>query len=133
MKDKTHLLFYDGECGLCDQMAQFVLDHDKHNRFLFAPLQGETAKEHLPPGYRTLDSLSLIQDYGSPGERFYRESKGGLRIFWLLGGWWKLIGWLSFLPSFTFDWLYRLIARNRNRVLPECPLPDPKRKGRFLP
>lgn len=133
MKPKNHLLFYDGECGICDRMAQFVLNNDKHNRFLFAPLQGETAKRVLPPGYRTLDSLCLIENYGSPGEIFMREGKGGMRIFWLLGGWWKLLGWISFLPSVLYDWAYRYLARNRDRTAPVCKLPDPRRLGRFLP
>ena len=43
------ILFYDGHCGLCHSAVKFVLKHDRRALFRFAPLQGELAKQHLPP------------------------------------------------------------------------------------
>lgn len=42
-----HLVFYDGECGLCDRVVQTLLKVDTHERFVFAPLQGKTAEKLL--------------------------------------------------------------------------------------
>lgn len=136
-KQGIHLVFYDGECGFCDQSVQLLLKLDKHQLFLFAPLQGETAAQHLshlPPEFRDVDSLILIEDFKSTQSKIYLQAKAVLRICWLLGGGWMLIGWLSFLPAVLFNWAYRLVARNRHRLFPQsCTIPSPDQKDRFLP
>src|ERR1044071_1912288 len=37
-------LYYDGECGLCDQFVQFVLRHDHRGYFQFATLQSAAGR-----------------------------------------------------------------------------------------
>lgn len=132
-----HLLFYDGDCGLCDHVVQFVLRVDKHKRFVFAPLQGEVAKELLkdiPKEVKHADSLILIEDYQTSDSRMWIYGKGAFRIAWLLGGSWALFGWICFLPSILYDWGYRLIARYRHELFSKstCQIPDLKKKTRFL-
>src|SRR5512132_2407844 len=39
-----HLVLYDGVCGLCNRLPQFLLEHDRRAAFDFAPLQSSTAK-----------------------------------------------------------------------------------------
>ncbi len=133
-----HLIFYDGQCGLCDYAVQFVLKRDTTHQFAFAPLQGKTASimlQDLPEHLKGADSLILIEDYASANPHFYILGKGALRICWLLGGGWVLLGWLSWLPSFCYDWAYRLVARNRHSFFDNdrCVIPDPTQKNRFLP
>ena len=133
-----HLVFYDGSCGLCDHTVQFLLKADKQRKFLFAPLQGETAKtilRNLPPDQKKEDSLILVENFNQPDQQIYLLGKGALRISWLLGGPWRLFGWMSFLPSFLFDALYRILARNRHRFFGSevCVVPDASNRDRFLP
>ncbi len=133
-----HLVFYDGSCGLCDRIVQFLLKEDRQKLFVFAPLQGETASiflKNLPPEMRFTDSLILIEHYKSPYPRVSILGKGALRIAWLLGWPWLCIGWLSFLPGWMFDWAYRLVAKNRHRFFPqtECIIPNAEQRDRFLP
>ena len=132
---KKHLVFYDGQCGLCDHVVQFLIKHDKDRIFVFAPLQGSTAKVVLkdhPSFLEQMDTLVLIENYGTDQQQIYVLGKGTFRILWLLGGFWKVIGWLSFLPSQIYDWGYRLVARNRGYFFRDksCIVPD---KDRFLP
>lgn len=132
MKAK-HLLFYDGNCGLCDHAVQFVMQRDKRGLFAFAPLQGETAKTYfkrLPDE----DSLILIEDFRSPNPKKFLFGKGAFRILWLLGGSWSLLGVMNFLPASLYDWGYRLVAKNRHRIFPKdsCKLPASQDKNRFL-
>jgi predicted DCC family thiol-disulfide oxidoreductase YuxK len=133
-----HLVFYDGECGLCDHFVQTLLRLDHNRQFVFAPLQGDTARvklKDLPEKWRGVDSLVFIENYKEPQARLYVMSRAVWRICWLLGGAWTLIGWLGFLPGWLFDWGYRLVARNRHRWFSqrECVLPDPAQRERFLP
>lgn len=133
-----NLVFYDGQCGLCDQVVQFLLRVDTQGKFIFAPLQGSTAAvilKDMPAEYKSADSVVLVENYQSSDQKFYVLGKAAFRILWILGGAWSLPGWISFLPSFLYDWGYCIVARNRHYFFPQdkCVLPDPKLKDRFLP
>lgn len=132
----TNIVFYDGQCGLCDYVVQWLLEADKKQQFLFAPLQGMTAQRllsRLPPEAKEADSLIFIENAESSNPQYYLYGKAALRICWHLGGFWALLGWISFLPSVLYDWAYRLVARNRHKIFPEaCTLPTQEQKHRFL-
>ncbi len=133
MKKGIHLIFYDGECGLCNHLVEFLLKIDKKELFVFAPLQGETAAEllkDLPQKFKDLDTLILVKNYKSAQKQFYVQGEAVLMIAWELGGWWRLLGWMHYLPSGLFDWIYRLVARNRARFFARCEI---KQDERFLP
>lgn len=134
----NHLVFYDGNCGLCDQVVQTLLKVDKQEIFVFAPLQGLTADQfisHLDPEQKNVDSIILVENFRSQQPQVFVMSKAVFRICWLLGGPWILLGWLSFLPAFFFDWAYRLVARYRYHLFPQisCMIPQSDQKERFLP
>ncbi len=110
------VIFFDGECPLCNRAVRFLASRDKKEKFAYAPLQGETAKKTFgqPPA---LDTLVLVE-----GNRPLYYGKGALRICWYLGGAWRLLGALSFLPTLLADGIYRLIAKNRHlfgKTVPE--------------
>ncbi len=118
-----YLIFFDDICPLCNKAVRFILKRDKKKCFYFAPLGGDTAKER---GVTQTKCLVLIHD-----EKRVKEGRAALRIFWLLGGAYTLIGWLSYLPPAPFDFVYRFIARSRYKVCKtsvELPF-----EGRLLP
>lgn len=132
-----HIVFYDGNCGLCDRVVRFVLKEDKKHHFVFAPLQGETASRYLrslPPELRFTDSLILIENFRT-APRVSILAKAALRIAWLLGWPWMTIGMLSIFPGWMFDWIYRLIAAKRHHFFPkdQCFVPPKNKNERFLP
>lgn len=132
-----HLVFYDGECNLCDRAVQFILERDRRGLFVFAPLKGQTAEktlQKLPQQMKDGESIILIEAYQSPGEKIYSLGKAALRICWLLGGVWAIPGILFWLPSVFYDWAYRHISINRHRLFTSrCILKTPETKNRFLP
>lgn len=119
-----HLIFFDGNCPLCHRAVRFVLHEDKNKIFGFAPLQGKTALRELTPELRkgNGDTMVLLQNYGADIETTLIRGKAAFRILWLLGGGWALLGSLSFLPSFLFDLVYRLIAKYRYKIFSPKPL-----------
>lgn len=133
-----HLLFYDGKCGMCDHLVQHVLKADRRGLFLFAPLDGKTADKvlkEIPNEIKQADSLILIENFQQRDSSLWMYGRGALKVAWLLGGWWVLLGWISFLPPFLYDWGYRLIAKNRRKLFSKnsCCLPKSFEKERFLP
>jgi len=138
MMDK-HLIFYDGTCGMCHGVVQFLLKQDKNKIFAFAPLQGETAA-HLLNDWRICfpdaDSLVLVENYrDNDNKKILLFGNGALRICWLLGGLWKIPGIISFFPTFFYDWGYRWIARHRFQWFEKqtCLIPKMEDLKRFLP
>ena len=132
-----HLIFYDGECGFCDQVVQFILKIDKDKIFMFAPLQGKTAQENLKnlsAEFKTGESVILIENYNSDHSKTYILGKAAFRTLWLIGGAWWFVGWINFLPSFLYDWGYKLVAKNRKRIFSNesCVIPTLEEKKRFF-
>ncbi len=128
------IVFYDGDCGLCDAAVQFLLKIDRNRILHFAPLQGSTAKEHLAElrqAVPDLDSL-VLSDHGT----LQVKATAVLRTLWLIGGLWAFLGWMYVLPAAPLNWAYDCIARNRHRFFtkdPFCQIPDAETRKRFLP
>lgn len=136
-KKHKHIIFYDGECGFCDQTVQLILKVDNNKKFVFASLQGETASKFLknwPSDLKDVDSIILVEDFEETSHKVYILSRAVFKICWLLGGPWTMLGLCYFLPACLFDWVYRLVARFRRRILPQrCFIPIGDQKKRFLP
>lgn len=133
-----HLVFFDGKCGFCDHVVQFIIKKDTKEQFVFAPLQGETAAmklKDLPESAKNEDTLILIENFQTPHPEISILGRGALRICWLLGGALSILGVLSWLPSWCVDWAYRIVAKNRHRFIKndQCELPTAQERQRFLP
>ncbi len=106
-----NIVFFDGYCAMCHWAVKWIAKQDTRGQFYFAPLQGITAKNELK-GITLPDSLVFFEN-----GKVYFYSKACFKIAWLLGGMWKIIGWLGFLPSWALyptDLIYRLVAKSRS-------------------
>ena len=129
---ESMIVYFDGFCGFCNRTVDFLLKRDTAATLRFAPLQGETARDHLPEQDRTsLDSLVV-----SRGEKSWRRSAAVVRTLWQLPAPWPIMGWLLWLiPLPLRDLGYRLFAKVRYRLfgkLESCGLPQPGEAERFL-
>src|SRR5262245_6196144 len=87
------ILFYDGVCGLCNRIVQFVLRHDPAGRFRFAPLQSDLARRTLERHHRDardLDTVSVLLDAGKGRERLLQKSDAVVAVLDELGGRWRV-------------------------------------------
>ncbi len=136
--ESNPIVLYDGVCGLCNRLTQFILKRDKHDRFRFASLQSEFAEDILKrhgADYEDLDTVYVVLDHGKPSERLLARSDAILQIAAELGGIWKLGEAGRVLPTAIRDGIYKLVARNRYRVFGKyesCMLPEPKHRAKFL-
>lgn len=135
MKKIIHqpLLFFDGVCNLCNSSVQFIIQRDKQEKFKFASIQSDAAKEILLQFSKNnshLDSLFLIHN-----DRIYEKSSAILRIVKILGGLYKLGMVLWIIPKPVRDWMYDYIAKNRfiwYGKKESCMLPTAEFKSRFI-
>ncbi len=131
----TQTVFYDGYCALCHGLVLFILRHDHAGKFTFAPLQGETFKQHVPPTAHEPfpDSVVLLNQDGS----FSLRSSAIVKILTHLGGVWRPLGWLLWIiPRPVRDVGYDLVARFRRKIFGSktelCPIVPQELRGRFL-
>jgi predicted DCC family thiol-disulfide oxidoreductase YuxK len=128
------IVLYDGVCGMCNRLVQFLVRRDRRGRLRFAALQGETGQALLRThGLRTddFDTAVLVE-----GGRAYTRSRAILRTLRGLGGAWALLGPLDMIPAPLLDFFYDRVANNRYRVFGRsdaCMLPPPEMRARFLP
>lgn len=132
--ERSHaLILFDGVCNLCNGAVNFIIDRDPEGYFQFAPLQSETAREHLdgtPVFSDNLDTIVLIEN-GTP----YVRSTAALRIARHLTGGWPLLALFLAVPRPLRDAVYNGIAQNRYDWFgrrDQCRMPTPDLKARFL-
>ena len=128
------ILFFDGECNLCNRLVQFVLKHDKGKIFFFAPLQSGAGKEAVAKAFSAgaASTDSFILYYNG---KYFSRSSAALYVFRLLGGLWSLLFVGMVAPRFLRDGIYNIISRKRYKWFGKrdtCMVPTPDVMGRFL-
>ena len=127
-----NLIIFDGTCNFCDAYINFVIDHDRTNKFQFASSQTDVAKNILS-NLNVDPSKSIVL---LSGEKYFFKSDAVLEISRQLS---SNISWLYvfrfIFPSFLRNFLYDIIAKNRYLLmgkLNECKLPTPELRAKFL-
>jgi len=127
------IIFFDNVCGMCNTFVTMILRADKTGKFLFAPLQGTTAKEMLPPqGDDPREWSMLYLDEAG----LHDQSDASLEVYRRLGGLWSVLSLARFIPRALRTPVYRVIARNRYQWFGKqdaCRIPTPEERSRFLP
>lgn len=109
-------VLYDSDCSLCNSQVRFIRKRDRKNQFRFVPLQSGEGKEMLRDAGLPDNELDTVV-YSKSGQNYLRSS-ALLGILSDLGGGWRLLGSLVIVPTVIRDFFYRLVARNRHRLVP---------------
>jgi predicted DCC family thiol-disulfide oxidoreductase YuxK len=78
-----HLILYDGVCGLCNRLLQFLLVHDDRAVFKFASLQSPTGQamvERCGGNLHDLKSFYLLANYRTPDARVLTRGAAALFV-----------------------------------------------------
>lgn len=131
ISNKT-ILFFDGNCGLCNRSVKFVLRKEKNNSLFFSPLQSEFAKKILKEKNVTenLDTMVLLEN-----GKIYLRSSAALRLTKYMKGLWPLLMIFIPVPSFIRNAVYNYVAKNRITwfgMADYCDMMTPELKKRFL-
>ena len=115
----THLLLYDGVCGLCNRLIRFILARDPLGVFEFAPLQSRVGRELVTKFGGDPDFLTtfyVIANYRDETARLLSKARAGLFVLQVLGPPWSWAAVLRVLPDKLLDLGYDLVARSRYRL-----------------
>jgi len=136
--ESNPIVLYDGVCGLCNGLNQFLLKRDRQDRLRFASLQSNFSSVVLKrhgANSADLDTVYVVLDHDQPGERLLARSDAILYLVGQLGGIWRLGKVGRFMPRLLRDAMYNLVASNRYRLFGKhesCMMPDPKHRDKFL-
>lgn len=128
------VIYFDGECNLCNRFVQYVIRHDSEGLFRFASLQSDYAKSRgfeIPKISDGSLETMLVEWDG----RVYPYSEGVLRVFKHLRGFNKLAVVFWIIPRALRDALYRWVARHRYFIFGKaesCMVPTVEMERRFL-
>jgi predicted DCC family thiol-disulfide oxidoreductase YuxK len=118
MLSKQAILFYDGDCALCNRVVTFILTHEKDSKILFSALDTAAANEFLSkhPSYKREEDTVYFFD----GNQLYSKSTAVLKLLPFLNGYVFVLclGWL--FPKWLRDKIYDEIAKRRKRIFKEC-------------
>ena len=132
MDENKPILFFDGDCNLCNSFIDLLIRIDGQHRVYIASLQGETAQKLLPQDIRTNLKSLVFLDQG----QLHEKSSGVFRLALLIKG--PLLFLVPFwvFPRFFTNWIYDLVALSRYSLFgrrPSCRLPTEEEKQYFLP
>ena len=128
------LILFDGVCNLCNSSVQYVIKHDKKNKFLFAAMQSQVGQEiirELKFDAGKIDSILLYST--EKGLRI--KSTAALHIARHLNFPVNLWSVFLIIPVFIRNWVYDYIAKNRYKWFGKkdaCMIPTPELKAKFL-
>jgi predicted DCC family thiol-disulfide oxidoreductase YuxK len=136
------VLFFDGECGLCQRIVRVLLRLDPGARLRYAALQSPVAQAYLRHHglpVADFDSLIFVPDWSRRDRPEYLvRTAGAVAALRSTGGAGAraVAGLLARLPERVRDGGYTCVARVRHRVFGpwrERPLRRPEWAARFLP
>jgi predicted DCC family thiol-disulfide oxidoreductase YuxK len=134
----AHLVLYDGVCGLCNRLLQFLLRHDHRRVFSYAALQshvGQSMVARSGGNPADLTSFYVVADYQTASPRVLTRSDAALFVAAELEWPWKAARWMRVVPKGIRDRAYDIVARTRYRLFgryDRCPIPNPEFRSRFV-
>ena len=127
------IIFYDGNCPMCNGWVKRIIRWDKRKRFRFSALESDLAKRTLTsliPDYIKEDTI-VVYDEG----QVYVRSDAAIRISEILGFPYSLGRVGQVVPKGWRDAVYRWIAQRRYRYgrrYDSCPVPPVEWRDRFI-
>lgn len=130
--ENKHIVFFDGDCGVCNFWVQWILERDKKDQFMFASLQSDFGQKFLSE--RGLNTKVFNTMYlWKHGQYYLEKSKAVLKIANLLGGIYRFSVLGKIIPSFLSDKMYDIISKNRMKLANQkCYLPTPHQRAKFI-
>lgn len=132
-ENKHAVILFDGVCNFCNSRINFIIRHDKHDYFRFAPLQSEVAKKILKENNlpeNAMESFVLVEN-----KKAFQKTSAALRIAKHLNGLWPVFYGFLIVPPFLRDIVYNIIAKNRYKWWGKkemCMVPTEEVRKKFL-
>ena len=126
------VVFFDGECGLCNRFVKFVIRHNSQKNLRYCWLQSDNAQKILRKNKVVVDMSSIIF---MDKNKVYFESEAFLRIMSKLDCPPRLLKVFRVFPRFIADIVYRCIAHRRYKIFGKsttCEMPKDEHRNLYI-
>jgi len=125
------IVFYDGDCGLCNRSVAFILKHEKEQVIRFAAIQSNFTSELFNKNNWEMPDLSTV--YFFENGKLNKKSTAALKIARYLKAPRSWMVLFFIVPRPIRDGVYNFIAKRRKQISKGfCVMPKPGDKERFL-
>lgn len=134
LSNEKFLVLFDGVCNLCNASVQYIIKHDKKDKFRFTAIQSEIGQQIIQTNRIDTFKMDSIILY-SEKKGIYYKSTAALKIAMLLGFPINVLGIFLIIPPFLRNWVYDFIAKNRYKWYGKrksCMVPTPEFKKKFI-
>ena len=109
----NNVVFFDGECLVCNRFAIFILKRNKQAKIKLAPINGITYLSlNLSNEIKQLDSILFYKD-----NKIMMKVEAVAMILKNIGGIYFLFGiLLNLIPRFMSNFIYELFAKYRTKI-----------------
>jgi len=128
------LILFDGVCNLCSTSVQYVIKHDKNNKYVFAALQSDIGKELMVKHHIDSNKTDSILLYRKR-KGIVTKSTAALIIAKDLGFPTNLLSVFLIVPTFIRNAVYDFVAKNRYKWYGKqdsCWIPTPELQSKFI-
>lgn len=132
MTPKT-ILFYDGDCGVCNKAVQFILKNETNHAIYFAALQSSFAIESLRK--YGVSELQMDTMYYVVNNQLFERSTAWIMILKQMSQPWRFVATiLGLIPAPLRNSGYNWFAKKRHLFsqADHCLIPHSNTKLRFL-
>ena len=129
--DGKLIVLYDGDCGFCNRVVQFILKYEKDSTVKFSSLESSYAS-------KLFDELGLVNPdkstfYFFDGKQMYSRSSAAVELSMYLKFPLSMMRLIKILPMNLRDGAYNFIAKRRRRISKNyCFVPSQDIRNRFL-
>ncbi|MBX9573026.1 MAG: DCC1-like thiol-disulfide oxidoreductase family protein [Candidatus Obscuribacterales bacterium] len=132
------IVFFDGQCVLCNGAMKSVLENDQKKHFLICAQQSEMGQRLLSRHNVDLSSLKtiyVIRNCGTANESILDRGRAVLYLMQNLDKFRPLAAIGRIFPAPFIDFFYKFVANIRYRVFGKtetCMMPTPEEREHFL-
>ena len=131
MKKDIPIIFYDGDCGFCNKIVQFILKNGKNQNLHFTSLQSNFSKDFFISNQFPEPDLSTF--YFWNGSDLFSKSTAALKLLDQLKTRFQLLKIGYILPKKLRDKMYDFIANRRHKISNGfCVIPSIENRRRFI-
>jgi len=126
-----NIVFFDGNCALCQFSVQFIIKNNKDNNIYFISQSSKIAKNFLKDNQ--LDNLDALIFFSQ--NRIFTFSDAAIEIAKYLDGWYKYMHILIYIPKPIRDTIYKIVAKIRYKLFSKkdsCMILSKEQSFRFL-
>jgi predicted DCC family thiol-disulfide oxidoreductase YuxK len=126
------IVFFDGQCGLCNKFVRFVIKYNSARDLRYCWLQSDIADGLLSKKGVVVDMSSIIL---MDNDKVFFEAEAFLKIVSKLDYPARLFSILGIFPQFVANFVYRLISRRRYGIFGKsevCQIPTEEHRDLLL-